>query len=202
MGPWEPVETGLDSSARMTAGEAAASLAAGIGALALLVWLGLATSLAVTGAGLAAALLAIALIDRRSFLIPDWLSLPLIPLGLVAAGSAIDPRAHAFVPVHHVLGAAAGAGLLYLVALGYRRWRGRDGMGLGDVKLAAAAGAWVGLEPLAHVLLLACAGAFASLAVMALNGRAVAIVPTMALPFGTFLAPAIWLVWLWQQMLA
>lgn len=195
-------ERSLDNSTDMSRREAVTALAGGLTALALLMWLGLATSRALAGAGLAAALLAIAIIDRRSFLIPDWLSLPLVPLGLLAAGSAIDPLAHALVPFHHVLGAAVGAGFLYLVALSYRLWRGRDGMGLGDVKLAAAAGAWVGLDLFPYVLLLACAGAFASLAVMALGGRAVAIVPTMALPFGAFLAPAIWLVWLWQQVLS
>ena len=33
---------------------------------------------------------------------------------------------------------------LLLLMIGYRRWRGRDGLGLGDIKLAGVAGAWLG----------------------------------------------------------
>ena len=43
--------------------------------------------------------------------------------------------------------------------------RGFDGLGMGDVKLTAAAGAWVGLEGLAYVVLLASLAGIASLAI-------------------------------------
>ena len=48
--------------------------------------------------------------------------------------------------VDSVLGAIVGSGLLWLVAEGYFRLRGREGMGLGDVKMMAAVGAFLGLQ--------------------------------------------------------
>ena len=53
-------------------------------------------------------------------------------------------------------GAMAGYVFLFLIFWLYRWLRGRDGMGGGDFKLAAALGAWVGLAALPWVLLLAC----------------------------------------------
>ena len=65
--------------------------------------------------------------------------LPLIVLGLAAAwGLAPDEL------WDRVAGAMCGYLLLWAVAWVYRRLRGRDGLGLGDAKLLAAAGAWVG----------------------------------------------------------
>jgi len=34
----------------------------------------------------------------------------------------------------------------------YRRWRGRDGLGLGDIKLAAVAGSWLGMVTIFAVI--------------------------------------------------
>ena len=76
----------------------------------------------------------------------------------------------------------------------YRRLRGREGMGLGDAKLLGAAGAWVGWQGLAGVLLIA-----------AVTGLATAVVLRRtslsdALPFGPFLALGIWLTWLYGPL--
>jgi leader peptidase (prepilin peptidase)/N-methyltransferase len=72
--------------------------------------------------------------------------------------------------------------------------RGREGLGLGDVKLAAAAGAWTGSGDLAHVLLLA-----AALALAVAIARAVVLRSGLSgserVAFGCFLAPSIWVVW-------
>src|SRR5215472_5053780 len=92
------------------------------------------------------------------------------------------------------LGAAAGYLALHAVAFIYRRLRGRDGLGEGDAKLLAAAGAWVGASALPQVVLIAAlAGLFAAgclhLAGYRLRG-------TSAMPFGPFLAFATWIVWL------
>ena len=66
--------------------------------------------------------------------------------------------------------------------------------GLGDVKLALAAGAWAGLSGLGHVLLLA--SVFALCWVVALNARNLsALKGATPIAFGVFLAPAIWIVW-------
>ena len=51
---------------------------------------------------------------------------------------------------------AAAIALPFLaLMIGYRRWRGRDGLGLGDIKLAAVAGAWLGLATIFAVIELA-----------------------------------------------
>ncbi|MDJ0929785.1 A24 family peptidase [Breoghania sp.] len=88
-----------------------------------------------------------AAVDMREFMIRDTVSLGLIPLGL-AATWFIDP----IVLTLHVLAAIVGGTLLWAVAEGYRRWRGISELGFGDVKLFAAAGAWLGPQGLPGVL--------------------------------------------------
>jgi len=94
-----------------------------------------------------------------------------------------------------VPGAALGYLFLAGVAWAYRRLRGREGLGLGDAKLFAAAGAWVGAFALPSVLLGAAVSALAAAAVMVLCGRSLS--RSSALPFGPFLAAATWAVWLY-----
>ncbi len=94
-------------------------------------------------------LLALAWIDWRHMVLPDVMTLPLVPIGL---------RGHVGKPWNRrnlrdsLLGAAAGLFGLWLVAWVYRRIRGREGLGFGDAKLFAAAGAWVGASGLPGVL--------------------------------------------------
>jgi leader peptidase (prepilin peptidase) / N-methyltransferase len=134
-------------------------------------------------AALAAVLGALVLFDLRRGRLPDWLTLPLAAAGLLHAWREGALLASA-------IGCAAGFVLFAGLGLAYRRARGRAGLGGGDVKLAAAAGAWVGWQGLPGVVLLA-AGAALALAVV--RGRAEATEPV---PFGAYLAPAILLVWL------
>jgi leader peptidase (prepilin peptidase)/N-methyltransferase len=94
----------------------------------------------------------------------------------------------------HAAAAAIGYLALRGVAWSYRLVRGREGMGAGDAKLLAAAGAWLGLTPLPLVVLLAALLGLATAGVLALFGRTVRA--TTALPFGPCLALASWLVWL------
>jgi leader peptidase (prepilin peptidase) / N-methyltransferase len=96
------------------------------------------------------ALVLIALTDYRAFRIPDQLSLPLIPLGLFTAWWQWPESLW-----NHLGAAVLGGAALYGLNRAYRRLRGHDGLGMGDVKLTAAAGAWVGLEGLAYVIMLA-----------------------------------------------
>jgi leader peptidase (prepilin peptidase)/N-methyltransferase len=80
----------------------------------------------------------------------------------------------------------------------YRRWRGRDGLGLGDVKLAAVCGAWLDLATVAAVIELAALlaiGAYVASAAL----RRERLRATAFLPFGLFLAPAIWIGWLGES---
>jgi leader peptidase (prepilin peptidase) / N-methyltransferase len=139
------------------------------------------------------ALVLIALVDLRALRIPDQLSLPLIPLGLFTAWwMAPDQLAN------HAAAVLVGGGGLYALQLAYRRWRGFDGLGFGDVKLTAAAGAWVGLETLPHVLLLA---SLAGIVSAALFRRSVAKnldAGRTRLPFGCYESFAVLAAVFWQ----
>jgi leader peptidase (prepilin peptidase)/N-methyltransferase len=139
-------------------------------------------------------MLAIAVVDAQRFIIPDVLSLPAIPLGLLASGWLVDPWSTHLVNPDHLIGALLGGAGLWLVREAYWRWRGNEGLGLGDVKLAAAGGAWIGWEHLADMVLLAVAGAlsFVLALVIVRRGR---LSGGERIPFGTFLAPSIWVVW-------
>ena len=134
-------------------------------------------------------LLALAWIDARHWVLPDVLTLPLVIAGLAAA-LAFDPAAAG----ERTLGAATGYLALRVVAGLYRKIRGRDGLGEGDAKLLAAAGAWVGLSALPPVVLIAALGGLA--AALCLRFAGVRLGALSALPFGPFLALATWLVWL------
>ena len=146
-------------------------------------------------------LLTLAVIDAQHFLLPDVLTLPLAALGLAVA--ALGATAPGFVwatnPLDAVIGAAAGFASLALIAWAYRALRGRVGLGLGDAKLLAAAGAWAGWQGLASVVLIAALAALGgSLAVAAIKGRR----PGLAdrLPFGPYLALGTWLVVLYGPL--
>jgi leader peptidase (prepilin peptidase)/N-methyltransferase len=92
-------------------------------------------------------------------------------------------------------GAAAGAALLAALSWVYFRLRGREGLGLGDVKLMAAAGAWVGVGGLGTVILWAVMVNTLMLAPDALRGRPMSA--TTQVPLGTGLAMGLWLTWLY-----
>ncbi|MCW2079640.1 UNVERIFIED_ORG: leader peptidase (prepilin peptidase)/N-methyltransferase [Bradyrhizobium japonicum] len=149
---------------------------------------------------LAALMLAIAAHDARHYLIPNELTGTAFALALLRAGApAPDIGLEALLwPLGRA--AAVALPLLLLMAL-YRRWRGRDGLGLGDVKLAAVCGAWLDLVTVTAVIELA-----ALLAITAYVANAALrkkpLRATAFLPFGLFLAPAIWLGWLGESWYA
>src|SRR3546814_12547732 len=57
--------------------------------------------------------------------------------------------------IDRIIGAVAGYGALLGISGGYRLFRGREGLGLGDVKLLGALGAWFGWQALPFILLFA-----------------------------------------------
>ena len=138
------------------------------------------------GAVVAAARLALALglflaaiCDLRARLLPDLLILPLLGLGLVLAGLGHGPA-----PAAACLGAAAGGGAFWALSAGYRALTGREGLGLGDAKLLALAGAWAGWQALPAIAFVATLLAAAQL-FLAAGGRAGARTAT---PFGPALS--------------
>jgi len=97
-----------------------------------------------------------------------------------------------------LIGAAAGFGVLWLLALIYKRLRGRDGLGGGDPFLLGAIGAWVGWMGLPSVLLWASLSGLSVVAAKVVLRRPVA--GTDRLPFGVFLAIGAWLTWLYGPL--
>lgn len=152
------------------------------------------------GAALALLMLAIALSDMRHFIVPDALSATAFILGLIFAGLFDDaPLGEAILTC--LLRAAVAALPLLVLMLFYEWWRGRPGLGLGDVKLAAVAGAWLDWFTIVGVIEAAALAALTAYGVW----RYVLhrpIVATTPLPFGLFLAPAIWAGWLAEAALA
>ena len=141
----------------------------------------------VLGGGLALA----SAIDLRSFRLPNS-----ITLTLAAAGMALAWLLH-WEPslLWRALAAVGAYTFIRAIDLAYKFVRGRNGIGQGDAKLFAAAGAWLGPEGLPTTLLYACATALLFVAARRLAGRP--MTATQRIAFGPFLAAAIWLVWIW-----
>jgi prepilin signal peptidase PulO-like enzyme (type II secretory pathway) len=77
---------------------------------------------------------------------------------------------------------SVAAAVVWLVRYGYRRWRGIEGLGLGDVKLFGAAGIWTGLSNLPFMILVATSGALVVITAQRLMGYEVT--SRTSLPFG------------------
>lgn len=155
-------------------------LACGFTATVAVMVLGVST--AALGAGLfVIVLLAVAWIDAEHRIIPNQLSIALLVIGLGVRGLSAEAIGIALV------GAVMGFSALAAVAWGYRRVRGVDGLGGGDIKLAAGLGAFLGPPGLLlTVMLAALVGSVIGIALVA-SGRGSRFT---ALPFGSFLAPA------------
>lgn len=133
-------------------------------------------------------LLLLALLDADLRILPDHLTGPLALLGLGAGALDLAPPL-----ADRLLGLALGYASFQALRLGYRRLRGREGMGGGDPKLFGAVGAWLGWQPLPLVALAAAMlGLLVALVQAGRFGR-----PALAAryPLGTFLAAAGILVW-------
>jgi leader peptidase (prepilin peptidase) / N-methyltransferase len=135
-------------------------------------------------------LLTLAWIDAEHMLLPDVLTLPLLLAGL-ACTVLLQPQN----ATDHALGAALGYVFFRAVAILYRHYRGRTGLGGGDAKLLAAAGAWLGWQALPWVVVEASLGGIAAALIAGLLGHRIS--RTTAVPFGSFIAAASWLVWLY-----
>ncbi|MDD3483233.1 A24 family peptidase [Azovibrio restrictus] len=127
-------------------------------------------------------LLALAMIDMDTQLLPDSLTLPLLWLGLL-----FNLEGHFTSLPEAVVGAMAGYLSLWSVYWLFKLATGKEGMGYGDFKLLAALGAWMGWTLLPSIILLSSlVGALVgiSLMVLAKHGRNIPI------PFGPYLAAA------------
>jgi len=125
------------------------------------------------------ALIVLFAIDLEHQLLPNVITLPGIAIGFLL--SVINPPGWK----SSLIGIVAGGGVLFLIAEGYYRLRHEEGLGMGDVKMLAMIGAFLGW-PLMLLSLMAASLAGSIVGVfLIMTGRG-----TMkyALPFGTFLA--------------
>lgn len=141
---------------------------------------------------LTSCLAAIGWIDAKSLRIPDALSLPLIGLGIFWAALQPEPLV-----VPHLIGAMLGYGVLALIGWAYFTRTGTEGLGLGDAKLFAAAGAWLGWQALPQVLSIAAISGL----IFALIRKFFGASGSAQMAFGPWLALGLWLIWIWQEVL-
>lgn len=155
----------------------------------------------------AALLIVLTVTDLRERILPDKVNFAGLGLGLLLSlftppvdGTApwLAKHLFAYPPPDAVLsfgdaliGAGVASGLLWLVAEGYFRARGREGMGLGDVKMMAMVGAFLGLQrALLTILLGSLLGSLIGIAVISIGRKG----RDFELPFGTFLGAGAMLV--------
>jgi leader peptidase (prepilin peptidase)/N-methyltransferase len=155
----------------------------------------------------AALMIVLTMTDLRERILPDKVNFVGLGLGLLLSlftrpvdGTALWLANHVFAypPPEAALsfgdaliGAGAASGLLWLVAEGYFRARGREGMGLGDVKMMAMAGAFLGLQrALLTILAGSLLGSVIGIAVITIGRKG----RDFELPFGSFLGAGAMLV--------
>jgi leader peptidase (prepilin peptidase)/N-methyltransferase len=145
----------------------------------LVIWLTPAGPLLATRLLLVCILIALFGIDLEHQILPNSITLPGIVIGLLL--SLIAPPGWK----DALIGAVLGGGILYAIAWAYYLWRREEGMGMGDVKMLAMVGAFLGWKAVLVTLVLSSfSGAIIGMIMMAAQRGDM----KYALPFGTFLA--------------
>jgi len=125
-------------------------------------------------------LLVIAFIDLDHQIIPDVITLPGIPMGLVASFALPTVTFKA-----SVLGLLIGGGSLWFVAWAYNLIAKRDGMGGGDIKLLAMIGTIIGWQGVIFTIFASSVmGSCVGITIMLIKGKNM----KFAIPFGPFLS--------------
>jgi leader peptidase (prepilin peptidase) / N-methyltransferase len=158
--------------------------------------LGAGWSSAMSSGVLAAAMSLIAISDLRRFIIPDAIVIAVAALGIMrivlyahGEGELLDAT----------LFSGLYGGSFLLIRELFHYWRKRHGLGLGDVKLAAAAGPWLEPTDFAQVVLFAALAGLIAILLKSYRRRR-RLSRVQRLPLGAFLAPAIWIMWLAGQI--
>lgn len=133
-------------------------------------------------------LIAVAVIDWRQGIIPDWLNAAIAAAGLLRLAPGFMAVGLA------VVEALAVGGAVLALRWAYRRWRGIQGLGLGDVKFVAAVTPWIGLLAMPTAILAASLSGLALVLALRLGGRGLAA--TARIPFGPHLALGAGFAWL------
>ena len=153
----------------------------------------------VLGGGLAIVMMAIAAIDGRRFIIPDQLVAAGLALGLLDA-AIVQPGRFTVSLANATLRGLVLALFFFGFRMAYRYIRGREGIGLGDVKLAGVGGVWLGWMAMTVTVDVAAVSALVVVVIAVLRGQSVT--RTTRIPFGLFFAPAIWIAWLFETVIA
>lgn len=127
------------------------------------------------------------LTDLEAFIIPDHGSLGGTILGLMFAVLEIPGLPNLR---QALLGGLCGFALIFSINALYHLWRGRDGMGFGDVKLMAMLGVWLGPESLLPILFVASMAGVVFGCATTLAGAKHHGLGLVKVPFGCFLAIA------------
>lgn len=134
-------------------------------------------------------LISLTVIDAKTQLLPDAITLPLLWLGLLINSAEVFTSLSAA-----VWGAALGYLVLWTVYQLFKAVTGKEGMGYGDFKLLAALGAWMGWEMLPQIILLSSVvGAIIGISMMLLIKHQ----KNQPIPFGPYLAIAGWIAFMW-----
>src|SRR4051794_16217879 len=166
------VETGETSGSEADLRPKPAILIGGAGAIGLISALSLSWPVAVASTVLGTLMIAGAEVDARMFLLPDRVTWGAVICGILAA--ALLNMTEPWMAVAEAI-ARAGcvAGVLAMFRAGYAWSRQAEGLGLGDVKLGAAIGAWLPLEVIPWCFGLATSGALLAVMLAHLGGEPV-----------------------------
>lgn len=123
-------------------------------------------------------------IDLHCLRLPDVLTLPLIAAGVVLSATTGTPQIWM-----SVTGGIAAYVLFWTVGTVYYQKTGIDGLGLGDAKLFAASGTWLGLTLLPHVLLISSLAGLLYALIMRKTAQ-------QRIAFGPWLALGFWVIWI------
>ena len=142
---------------------------------------------------LAATLIPLTLSDWRTHRLPDMLTGALFLLGFLFVWAQ-----HSMTYLDAMVGAAAGSGAFLVIRSVYCRLRHVEGLGLGDVKLMAGLGAWLGPAWLPQTVLIAAMLGLAVVALQAVMARR-EISTSAPLPFGSYLCLSGFVVWCFKN---
>ena len=159
------------------------------------------TALTAEGLGLLCVLTYLTFMDLKEFRLPNIATYGLIGAGLIKAIITTDMA----LIIASLIGVGVGYGVIASLRTYYMIRRGVEGIGLGDAKLVAAAGAWFGWSALPALLLLSSASALLFFAVIYSvrsmaheNGRKIQTIgqeSSQKIPFGPYLAASFWIIW-------
>ena len=140
-------------------------------------------------------LIVLSAIDIRHHILPDGLNAFLALTGLTTCILYYSDQL-----LLQFAGALFGFGIFFAIGEIYHRVRGRPGLGMGDAKLMAAGGFWIGAQGILTALFIASlsALAFVAIANAACNQP---IQRQSRIPFGPFLSLGIWMGWIYGPVL-